>query len=416
MSDKNYICVNCKNIFELSTNSNRYHCPLCDSFLVDKETYERFEDIFKQQVKPPTEEEIRKILGKKESLLDLIKRTPILKDCYKYIEAMLILLADPTAAPIQKGVVVVAIAYVLSPIDIIPDFIPVIGYLDDSAIILIAVAILGVSLSVIIKEQEEDSHNENYVPKLTTLINNVPNMSLYEDKNVRLWALSRDRMNTYNLRFADNKLMPMDKLYLRHPYLLDIFVPADNFTDWLENSILNECTLLLASFGAKKIDISITRVDTSDFHTHLDMDIAKKIIDGQLAADKKKYFSSYKHINQEYGLTDSYNFQVIDSLIWSFTNDSLLEDILTNRILVEQMSHSFSYYSKSGDFLNVNAKLSIEKFSSKIGFNVKLDKNSLTKLEFSVDFYPIPDDIKSNRDVEYQKALERMTIRKKTIF
>lgn len=40
------------------------------------------------------------------------------------------------------GVLVAALAYVISPIDLIPDFIPVLGWSDDAAVVLAAVQII----------------------------------------------------------------------------------------------------------------------------------------------------------------------------------------------------------------------------------------------------------------------------------
>lgn len=45
--------------------------------------------------------------------------------------ALLLALRDPRTPWIARLVVVVAVAYALSPIDLIPDFIPVLGWLDD---------------------------------------------------------------------------------------------------------------------------------------------------------------------------------------------------------------------------------------------------------------------------------------------
>ena len=44
------------------------------------------------------------------------------------------LLADPRIPRRRKAVLALLLAYLLSPIDLIPDFIPVIGYLDDAVI------------------------------------------------------------------------------------------------------------------------------------------------------------------------------------------------------------------------------------------------------------------------------------------
>jgi uncharacterized membrane protein YkvA (DUF1232 family) len=43
----------------------------------------------------------------------------------------------------RKAVVVAGLIYFISPIDVIPDFIPVVGYLDDLGVILAVIKFLG---------------------------------------------------------------------------------------------------------------------------------------------------------------------------------------------------------------------------------------------------------------------------------
>ena len=64
-----------------------------------------------------------------------------IKDQVGYYRA---LASDPRTPTISKWLIGIAIGYLLSPIDIIPDFIPVLGYLDDLIIVpgLIWIAIL----------------------------------------------------------------------------------------------------------------------------------------------------------------------------------------------------------------------------------------------------------------------------------
>ena len=50
---------------------------------------------------------------------------------------------DPRVPWYAKGLAALIAAYVLSPIDLIPDFIPVLGYLDE--LILLPLAIVGVA-------------------------------------------------------------------------------------------------------------------------------------------------------------------------------------------------------------------------------------------------------------------------------
>ena len=58
---------------------------------------------------------------------------------------------------IAKIVVIVAIIYALSPIDLIPDFIPVLGYLDDLIILPI---LIYISIKIIPKNIFEECNEE----------------------------------------------------------------------------------------------------------------------------------------------------------------------------------------------------------------------------------------------------------------
>jgi uncharacterized membrane protein YkvA (DUF1232 family) len=62
---------------------------------------------------------------------------------FHYLTALWFLLKDPRTPLAAKLVAGVVVAYALSPIDLIPDFIPVLGLLDD--VILVP---LGVALAV----------------------------------------------------------------------------------------------------------------------------------------------------------------------------------------------------------------------------------------------------------------------------
>lgn len=64
---------------------------------------------------------------------------------------------DPRVPWRVKILIILVIAYLLSPIDLIPDFIPVIGYLDDLLLITFGIPLL---LRMIPKEIM-DEHREN---------------------------------------------------------------------------------------------------------------------------------------------------------------------------------------------------------------------------------------------------------------
>lgn len=68
--------------------------------------------------------------------MKLITRLKLFARCMKVqISALFLASKDPAVPKVAKWLGVAVVAYALSPIDLIPDFIPVIGYLDDLIIL-----------------------------------------------------------------------------------------------------------------------------------------------------------------------------------------------------------------------------------------------------------------------------------------
>jgi uncharacterized membrane protein YkvA (DUF1232 family) len=65
------------------------------------------------------------------------------KTLKKEVCALSLAVKDPRVPWYAKAFAVLIIGYILSPIDPIPDFIPVIGYLDELVIVPLAIIILG---------------------------------------------------------------------------------------------------------------------------------------------------------------------------------------------------------------------------------------------------------------------------------
>lgn len=57
----------------------------------------------------------------------------------KFVLLILRLLADPRVSTADKAILAVAAAYTLSPFDLIPDFLPWIGHLDDLFLLALAI-------------------------------------------------------------------------------------------------------------------------------------------------------------------------------------------------------------------------------------------------------------------------------------
>ena len=69
------------------------------------------------------------IFGYKEKLQEVTKR------CKRELQVYRLVLRDPRTPRLAKILLGVAVGYALLPFDLIPDFIPVIGHLDDLLIV-----------------------------------------------------------------------------------------------------------------------------------------------------------------------------------------------------------------------------------------------------------------------------------------
>ncbi len=59
----------------------------------------------------------------------------------KEVFAIYIAARDPRTPWYAKGIALLTVAYALSPIDLIPDFVPILGYLDDLVIVPAGIAL-----------------------------------------------------------------------------------------------------------------------------------------------------------------------------------------------------------------------------------------------------------------------------------
>ncbi len=75
----------------------------------------------------------------------------------KEIAAIYYAYRDPGTPLLPKIIIALTLGYALSPIDLVPDFIPVLGYLDD---LIIIPALIALSIKLIPEEIMEESRRK----------------------------------------------------------------------------------------------------------------------------------------------------------------------------------------------------------------------------------------------------------------
>lgn len=80
-------------------------------------------------------------------------------EVWSYVQALVKLVKDPSAAWTSKAAAIATLLYTISPVDAIPDLIPVVGLTDDAALIMSTVALLAVELKKYLVDLEEQKQS-----------------------------------------------------------------------------------------------------------------------------------------------------------------------------------------------------------------------------------------------------------------
>ena len=127
---------------------------------------EKLKREIEEKTKNVTEEDLKKTLEKSDEILNKVKSSSVLEREFMKVRILIMMLEDYINGEYEEipwGTVaslVVALMYILSPIDLVPDFIPVIGLMDDLAVLLIVWA--GISSDVRKYYEWKSQRDENF--------------------------------------------------------------------------------------------------------------------------------------------------------------------------------------------------------------------------------------------------------------
>ncbi len=103
------------------------------------------EEYVREQTENTTTRDVDEVIKREGKISFLMSTVKVLKKYYKLFDVMMMMIKDYrsgnyTAVPwFSIAAIAGSLLYVISPIDLIPDFIPGLGYLDDMTVLTIVV-------------------------------------------------------------------------------------------------------------------------------------------------------------------------------------------------------------------------------------------------------------------------------------
>lgn len=387
-----YICLGCSEKFEID-KSESIMCPYCTYPLIDEIKYEQVKDIMVDN--NYTNEDLDNILKKEEALYKKIAGSSLEK-VKEYIEAMYKLLKDPMAEWKYKVIAMGALLYVINPLDIVPDIIPAIGYVDDVAAIMIAVVSLGTSIEKYRKEEKnnkKDKNNKTIIYKLVDEDHENKTLGI-EKKNLLVWSIPKNKRSNIYSNLITGKIMKANEMYVLNRSIENYLVPVNDFDQYITDSIFNEAMMILKSLGVKRIKCTKKIATTSDKKIAEKAEF-KKIFHADAKVHMKGIKVEYTEIESEFekvDLSESIkNTEFIDKLVWYFTDSSIISDTIFNeRFECGLMKSNIKKDLELSSVLDMESRANIKKYcGADIGINIS--ECSKIQWTINVEYYSLTD-------------------------
>lgn len=412
MKIENFRCNNCDSSIR-TYSMKSYNCPFCGSLLIpeNNELQERLE----KDIAKVNDKKIEKAINNIDKINKLIKN-PQLESATDIVKKMIEILLDKDAQFKSKAIITAALLYLVSPVDLIPDAIPLVGYLDDLGILMLAASMIFTQADESVQKYNLDvKHRYQVGPIIYSVVNNHINSdyNYLEEKGRRIVLLSVDDVKRHNFKVVNDTLIKAPEQYIIHPYLSNTLVPLNRYDNILSDHLIREQANIAKMLGAKRIEFVV--IDKwnrkSGGNVNLTPSKITKMSNGfDFSDSEEEQFTQY----DELGEFNDIAFEYIDNFVWYYTYDSIFNDLIKERLLNNSKSKRVKTQLITATHLDLCSRVNIAK---KNRFDINFNFSNIVKrdVEMKIEFFDLPESIKSKNREYYEKMSERLNLRRKEI-
>ena len=395
-----YICTNCNEEFDITdfrigiNNSKVVMCPYCNFPTIEKNKYEKVkEELNNSDCK---EEDLKNVLENEHKLYEKIKGTQ-LENVLEDIKAMYELLKNPMEEWKSKIVAVATLAYVIAPVDVIPDLMPALGFVDDVGFVMLAMASLGSAIQKYKKVLSENiSINKSNITTVYQLNQNYCEYqtSAIHKKNLLIWDIPVNKKNNLYPNLISGKIINGNEIYVLNDYVSQFLIPFNNFDEYISDNIFNEAVVILKALGVKKIKYTKKMISTSNKKIATKLK-AKSVLNAENYINMEDVsVQNYEDesIFEKVDLAESLkNTEFIDKLIWYFSDNSIIDEtVFRDRFEQGLVKKKILKELDCNSILDVNSRVNIKKYC-KVNNDVNINQYSKVLWNVEVEYYSLGD-------------------------
>jgi len=397
------------------------HCPHCNSKMLAELQYNSIRHLF-DRADHVSDNDVQKVLDEKEKILHM-SANGLLKEFQNYVQAFYKLLIDPDALRVHKAITVIALLYLISPIDLIPDFIPGAGHLDDLAVILTAVSLIGkIAIAAYLetnkalekqKQADDELLLQGQLQKLPLILKiaeskrNTEICEYIENDQVRYWQVSQNLLNKYNIKTADNKICRFDALYIRHPYLKNQLLELDGFDDYIVKQKREEYKILASSLGAQSIVFEDRIITSNKNNFEIDAKVAAKVDFNANCEIKNAIVKKSTENLQFFASPIDFEMAVLDRLLWIYDEPDQAKNLCYRRIVNNMKGESSESTYFSEKYFSVKSKIELKEMLSQINASFQSTNSMAIRSQHTIIYEPIDLNMEKRREI-YDKIAARI--------